>query len=47
MTYIVHTHGHRGRLKRLGTLLGFHKMDISLGEMFVRRVAEGGYKGAK
>ena len=47
MTYIVHTHGHRGRLKRLATLLGFHKMDISLCEMFVCRIAEGGYKGAK
>ena len=47
MTYIVHAHGHCGRLKRLGTLLGFHKMDISLGEMSVRRVAEGGNKGAK
>ena len=47
MTYIVHAHGHRGRLKRLATLLGLHKMDISLGEVSVRRVAEGGYKGAK
>ena len=47
MTYIVHTHGHRRRLKRLATLLGLHKMDISLGEVSVRRVAEGGYKGAK
>ena len=47
MTYIVHAHGHCRRLKRLGTLLGLHKMDISLGEMSVRRVAEGGYKGAK